>query len=70
MAEARTKFDREVLLLDAGTFTILGHPLATVIAEKLSTALDAIAAHQRITLRPLSSSITDLPHQRQPTYAA
>ena len=27
-------------LLDAGTFTILGYPLATVIAEKLSTAIE------------------------------
>lgn len=27
-------------LLEAGTFTILGYPLATVIAEKLSTAIE------------------------------
>ena len=90
-------------LLEAGTFTILGYPLATVIAEKLSTAVElgdlntrdrdygdlyrllrantlradevftalgATAAHRRITLRPLSSSITDLPQQRQPSYSA
>ncbi len=88
---------------NAGTFTILGYPLATVIAEKLSTAielgdlntrdrdygdlyrllranilradevssaLEATAAHRRITLQPLSSSITDLPQQRQPSYTA
>ena len=81
-------------LLEAGIFTILGYPLATVIAEKLSTAvelgdlntrdrdygdlyrllrantlrtdevstaLEATAAHRQITLRPLSSSITDRP---------
>ncbi|TDO51562.1 nucleotidyltransferase AbiEii toxin of type IV toxin-antitoxin system [Kribbella sp. VKM Ac-2527] len=90
-------------LLEAGTFSILGYPLATVIAEKLSTAielgdlntrdrdygdlyrllrvnvlrgdelstaLEATAAHRRITLRPLSSSISDLPQQRQPSYTA
>ena len=90
-------------LLEAGTFTILGYPLATVIAEKLSTAvelgdlntrdrdygdlyrllranilradevaaaLEATAAHRRVTLRPLSSSITDLPRQRQSSYSA
>jgi hypothetical protein len=90
-------------LLEAETFTILGYPLATVIAEKLSTAielgdlntrdrdygdlyrllranvlradevsiaLEATAAHRRITLRPLSSSISDLPQQRQPSYSA
>ncbi|MGW6277073.1 nucleotidyl transferase AbiEii/AbiGii toxin family protein [Kribbella sp. NPDC055071] len=90
-------------LLEAGTFTILGYPLATVIAEKISTAielgdlntrdrdygdlyrllrantlradevstaLEATAAYRRITLRPLSSSITDLPQQRQPSYSA
>jgi hypothetical protein len=89
-------------LLEAGTFPILGYPLATVIAEKLSTAvelgdlstrdrdygdlyrllranilradevsatLEATAAHRQVTLRPLSSSITDLP-QRQPYYTA
>jgi hypothetical protein len=90
-------------LLEAGTFTILGYPLATVIAEKLSTAVElgdlntrdrdygdlyrllranilradevstalaATAAHRQITLRPLSSSITDLPQQRQSSYTA
>jgi hypothetical protein len=90
-------------LLEAGTFTILGYPLATIIAEKLSTAvelgdlntrdrdygdlyrllrantlradevaaaLEATAAHRRITLRPLSSIISDLPQQRQPSYSA
>ncbi|WP_202867880.1 nucleotidyl transferase AbiEii/AbiGii toxin family protein [Kribbella pittospori] len=90
-------------LLETGTFTILGYPLATVIAEKLSpavelgdlntrdrdhadlyrllranilradevsTALEATAANRRITLRPLSSSITDLPQQRQPSDTA
>lgn len=90
-------------LLEAGTFPILGYPLATVIAEKLSTAvelgdlstrdrdygdlyrllranilradevsatLEATAAHRQVTLRPLSSSITDLAQRRQPSYTA
>jgi hypothetical protein len=90
-------------LLEADTFTILGYPLATVIAEKLSTAielgdlntrdrdygdlyrllranslradevataLEATAKHRRITLRPLSLSIIDLPHLRQSSYTA
>ncbi|MEV6413142.1 nucleotidyl transferase AbiEii/AbiGii toxin family protein [Kribbella sp. NPDC051718] len=90
-------------LLAAEGFSILGYPLATVIAEKLSTAielgdlntrdrdygdlyrllrgnaLDAkeistalaiTAAYRGITLRSLSSVITDLPQQRQSSYTA
>lgn len=39
-------------------------------ADEVSTALEATAAHRRITLRPRSSSITDLPQQRQPSCTA
>ncbi|MGH3314041.1 MAG: nucleotidyl transferase AbiEii/AbiGii toxin family protein [Streptomyces sp.] len=89
--------------LAAESFEIFGYPLATVIAEKLSTAvslgdlntrdrdyadlyrllslnnldggeltaaLAATAAHRGITLKPLSTSITDLAERRQTAYAA
>ncbi|MGP3925568.1 nucleotidyl transferase AbiEii/AbiGii toxin family protein [Streptomyces sp. 8N616] len=89
--------------LAAESFEIFGYPLATVIAEKLSTAialgdlntrdrdyadlyrllslnnldgeelttaLAATAAHRAITLKPLSTSITDLAGRRQSSYAA
>ena len=42
----------------------------TLRADEVPTALEATAAHRRITLRPPSSSITDLPQQRQPSYIA
>lgn len=84
-------------------FPVYGYPIATVIAEKLSTAValgdlntrdrdyadlyqlitrhrldgdelsDALAAtagHRAIRLRPLSSTITDLPTRRQAPYTA
>lgn len=90
-------------LLETGTFTILGYPLATVIAEKLSTAIElgdlntrdrdygdlyrlltlndldgqeltaaltATAAYRGITLKPLSTAISDLGERRQTSYAA
>lgn len=89
--------------LTAATFQILGYPLTTVIAEKLSTAvslgdlntrdrdygdlyrlltlndldgqelttaLTATASHRGITLKPLSTTITDLGERRQTSYAA
>lgn len=89
--------------LAAEGFEIFGYPLATVIAEKLSTAvslgdlntrdrdyadlyrllslnsldgeeltaaLAATAAHRGITLKPLSTSITDLAERRQSAYTA
>jgi len=85
------------------SFQIFGYPLATVIAEKLSTAvslgdlntrdrdygdlyrlltlndldgqevitaLTATAAHRGITLKPLSTAITDLGERRQTSYTA
>ncbi|WP_234543063.1 nucleotidyl transferase AbiEii/AbiGii toxin family protein [Streptomyces shenzhenensis] len=84
-------------------FQIFGCPMATVIAEKLSTAvslgglntrhrdygdlyrlltlndldgqelttaLTATASHRGITLKPLSTTITDLGERRQTSYAA
>lgn len=90
-------------LLAPGSFSILGYPLATVIAEKLSTAIElgdlntrdrdygdlyrllrtnalsadeastalaTTAAYRGVTLRPLSSVISDLPQQRQSSYTA
>ncbi|WP_327378461.1 nucleotidyl transferase AbiEii/AbiGii toxin family protein [Streptomyces sp. NBC_01216] len=89
--------------LTSESFQILGYPLATVIAEKLTTAislgdlntrdrdyadlyrlltlndldgrelaaaLTATATHRGITLKPLSTAITDLAEQRQSSYAA
>ncbi|MEU9402442.1 nucleotidyl transferase AbiEii/AbiGii toxin family protein [Streptomyces sp. NPDC048242] len=89
--------------LTTESFQILGYPLATVIAEKLSTAvslgdlntrdrdygdlyrlitlndldgqelttaLTATAAHRDITLKPLSTTITDLGERRQASYTA
>jgi hypothetical protein len=89
--------------LGGENFRLFGYPLATVIAEKLSTAvalgdlntrdrdyadihrlislndldgaelasaLDATAAHRGIALRPLSSSIAQLPELRQRSYLA
>ncbi|MDX6329757.1 MAG: hypothetical protein QOI83_2140 [Streptomycetaceae bacterium] len=89
--------------LTAESFQILGYPIATVIAEKLSTAvslgdlntrdrdyadlyrlltlnnldgqelttaLAATAAHRSITLKPLSTAITDLAERRQSSYTA
>lgn len=89
--------------LDGTSFQLFGYPLATVIAEKLSTtvalgdlntrdrdyadlhrlissndllgneladALEATAAYRGITLRSLSSSVTQLPELRQRSYAA
>jgi predicted nucleotidyltransferase component of viral defense system len=85
------------------SFQLLGYPIATVIAEKLSTAvslgdlntrdrdyadlyrlltlnnldgqeltaaLAATAAHRGITLKPLSTAITDLAERRQTSYTA
>ncbi len=85
------------------SFQILGYPLATVIAEKLTTAISlgdlntrdrdyadlyrlltlnnldgdeltmalaATAEHRGITLKPLSTSITDLAERRQTSYSA
>jgi hypothetical protein len=90
-------------LLATDTFSILGYPLATVIAEKLSTAVElgdlntrdrdygdlyrllranalsadeastalaTTAEYRGITLKPLSSVISDLPLQRQSSYTA
>ncbi|MFC5817037.1 nucleotidyl transferase AbiEii/AbiGii toxin family protein [Nonomuraea harbinensis] len=89
--------------LSTESFQIFGYPLATVIAEKLSTAvalgdlntrdrdyadlfrlislhdlhggdltaaLNATADHRGISLKPLSTSITDLAERRQSSYAA
>lgn len=89
--------------LAAQRFQLFGYPIATVIAEKLSTAislgdfntrdrdyadvyrlvalhaldggeliaaLTATATHRGISLRPLTSSITDLGERRQSSYAA
>ncbi|MGV9338991.1 nucleotidyl transferase AbiEii/AbiGii toxin family protein [Streptomyces sp. NPDC003688] len=89
--------------LKTESFQLLGYPLATVIAEKLSTAvslgdlntrdrdygdlyrlitlndldgqelttaLAATAAHRDITLKPLSTTITDLGERRQASYTA
>lgn len=89
--------------LTTDSFQILGYPIATVIAEKLSTAislgdlntrdrdyadlyrlltlnnldgaeltaaLTATAAHRGITIKPLSTAITDLAERRQSSYAA
>ncbi|WUJ31559.1 nucleotidyl transferase AbiEii/AbiGii toxin family protein [Streptomyces sp. NBC_00388] len=89
--------------LTTESFQILGYPLSTVIAEKLSTAvslgelntrdrdygdlyrlltlndldgqelttaLTATATHRGITLKPLSSTITDLGERRQTSYTA
>ncbi|MGV9376406.1 nucleotidyl transferase AbiEii/AbiGii toxin family protein [Nonomuraea sp. NPDC003707] len=89
--------------LCTGGFQIFGYPLATVIAEKLSTAvalgdlntrdrdyadlfrlvclhdlngseltaaLHATATHRGISLKPLSTLITDLGERRQSSYAA
>ncbi|GAA5050244.1 hypothetical protein GCM10023336_17820 [Streptomyces similanensis] len=89
--------------LTAESFQLLGYPLATVIAEKLSTAvslgdlntrdrdygdlyrlltlndldgqelttaLTATATHRGITLKPLSTTITDLGERRQASYIA
>jgi predicted nucleotidyltransferase component of viral defense system len=89
--------------LTAESFQILGYPIATVIAEKLSTAvslgdlntrdrdyadlyrlltlnnldgqelttaLAATATHRGITLKPLSTAITDLAERRQSSYTA
>ncbi|MFI0729989.1 nucleotidyl transferase AbiEii/AbiGii toxin family protein [Streptomyces sp. NPDC021225] len=89
--------------LTSESFEILGYPIATVIAEKLSTAvslgdlntrdrdyadlyrlialnnldgeeltmaLAATAAHRSITLKPLSTAITDLAERRQTSYTA
>ncbi len=89
--------------LTQDSFQILGYPLATVIAEKLSTAvslgdlntrdrdygdlyrlltlndldgqelttaLTATAAHRGITLKPLSTAVSDLGERRQTSYTA
>lgn len=89
--------------LSTESFQIFGYPLATVIAEKLSTAvalgdfntrdrdyadlfrlislhdldggeltaaLNATAEHRGISLKPLSTSISDLAGRRQSSYAA
>ncbi|WP_406169707.1 nucleotidyl transferase AbiEii/AbiGii toxin family protein [Streptomyces canus] len=89
--------------LTAESFQILGYPLATVLAEKLSTAvslgdlntrdrdyadlyrlltlndldgqelttaLTATATHRGITLKPLSTAISDLGERRQTSYTA
>jgi predicted nucleotidyltransferase component of viral defense system len=89
--------------LTAESFQLFGYPLATVIAEKLSTAvslgdlntrdrdygdlyrllalndldgqelttaLTATAAHRGITLKPLSTAISDLGERRQTSYTA
>ncbi|MFJ6898802.1 nucleotidyl transferase AbiEii/AbiGii toxin family protein [Streptomyces hokutonensis] len=89
--------------LGAESFQLFGYPLATVIAEKLSTAvslgdlntrdrdygdlyrllalnnldgqelttaLTATAAHRGITLKPLSTAISDLGERRQTSYTA
>ncbi|WP_262058998.1 nucleotidyl transferase AbiEii/AbiGii toxin family protein [Streptomyces sp. STR69] len=89
--------------LTTESFQLFGYPLATVIAEKLSTAvslgdlntrdrdygdlyrlltlndldgqelttaLTATAAHRGITLKPLSTAISDLGERRQTSYTA
>jgi hypothetical protein len=92
--------------LTTESFQILGYPLATVIAEKpstavslgdlntrdrdygdlyrlltlsdlsdlsgqeLTTALTATAVHRGITLKPLSTAISDLGERRQTSYTA
>ena len=89
--------------LGAESFQLFGYPLATVIAEKLSTAvslgdlntrdrdygdlyrllalnnldgqelttaLTATATHRGITLKPLSTAISDLGERRQTSYTA
>jgi hypothetical protein len=52
-------------LLDGMTpVRILGYPVHTVLAEKIT------AAHRQITLRPLSQTVADLATTRAQTYTA
>ncbi|WP_254400597.1 nucleotidyl transferase AbiEii/AbiGii toxin family protein [Streptomyces sp. AC555_RSS877] len=102
-ADRRQHVSNRSLVHATDSFHVLGYPLATVIAEKLSTAvslgdlntrdrdygdlyrlftlnnldgqelttaLTATAAHRGITLKPLSTAITDLGERRQTSYTA
>ena len=54
--------------LDTEPFQIYGYPIDTVIAEKLTTAIERTARHRGLRLRPLSTVIGALPTGRQASY--